>query len=157
MTYNPADLGAPLTEREVEILAHAARGLGNAALGRRIGLTENTVKTHASRAFRKLGAHSRAHAVTLAFSRGLLRLGHDGEVIVRPADDDHEPRDQHDLRCTVWTSDHLPCNCRDALGHSAVITSRDPRQARDDAEQAWNAMTLCERAEQLDTIAAKGA
>lgn len=157
MTYNPAAPGDPLTEREVEILAHAARGLGNAAVGRRIGLSENTVKTHTSRAFRKLGAHDRAHAVTLAFSRGLLRLGHDGEVIVRPADDDHEPRDQHDLRCTVWTSDHLPCNCRDAAGHSAVIASRDPRQVRADAVAAWNTLTLCERAAELDSIAAKGA
>ena len=63
-----------LTEREVEVLRHVARGLTNRAVGRALHLSEATVKTHLLHAFAKLGVDDRTAAVTVALERGLLRL-----------------------------------------------------------------------------------
>lgn len=43
-----------------------------AELGRELFLVENTIKTHLQRAYRKLGARDRAHAVALALQQGIL-------------------------------------------------------------------------------------
>jgi DNA-binding CsgD family transcriptional regulator len=48
-------------------------GQSNAEIGRGLFLSEDTVKTHARRLFRKLGAADRAHAVAIALRRGLVR------------------------------------------------------------------------------------
>ena len=50
-----------------------SRGRSNAEIGRELYLSEDTVKTHARRLFRKLGAADRAHAVALGFRWGLVR------------------------------------------------------------------------------------
>lgn len=63
-----------LTLREYQVLTGLALGMSNAALGRRLYLSEATIKTHARQLFRKLGAANRAHAVALGFRRGLLTL-----------------------------------------------------------------------------------
>jgi DNA-binding CsgD family transcriptional regulator len=70
----PVDLGPVdrLTDREIEILGLAAAGLTNARIGARLGLTENTVKTHFKRAFARLGVQDRAHAVAIAIRRGII-------------------------------------------------------------------------------------
>ncbi|MHB1613784.1 MAG: response regulator transcription factor [Actinomycetes bacterium] len=66
--------GAPaLTEREYQVLAGMSRGRSNAEIGRELFLSEDTVKTHARRLFRKIGAGDRAHAVALGFRWGLVR------------------------------------------------------------------------------------
>lgn len=62
-----------LTERELEVLAGMCEGQSNAEIGRGLYLSEDTVKTHARRLFRKLGAADRAHAVAIALRRGLVR------------------------------------------------------------------------------------
>jgi len=62
-----------LTERELEVLAGMCEGMSNAEIGRSLFLSEDTVKTHARRLFRKLGAADRAHAVAIALRRGLVR------------------------------------------------------------------------------------
>ena len=68
--HNP---GAPaLSDREVEVLEGMARGKSNAQIGRELYLSEDTVKTHARRLFRKMGAADRAQAVALGFRWGLL-------------------------------------------------------------------------------------
>lgn len=66
--------GAPpvLTEREQQVLDGMSRGLSNAEIGRELFLSEDTVKTHARRLFRKVGAADRAQAVALGFRWGLL-------------------------------------------------------------------------------------
>ncbi|MGH3750949.1 MAG: response regulator transcription factor, partial [Micromonosporaceae bacterium] len=61
-----------LTERELQVLRGMADGCSNAEIGRQLFVSEDTVKTHARRLFRKLGARDRAHAVAAAFRRGLL-------------------------------------------------------------------------------------
>jgi DNA-binding NarL/FixJ family response regulator len=47
-------------------------GLTNADIGRRLHISEATVKTHLLRAFNKLGVSDRTAAVTTAMSLGLL-------------------------------------------------------------------------------------
>jgi len=66
--------GAPpvLTEREQQVLDGMSRGESNAEIGRELFLSEDTVKTHARRLFRKVGAADRAQAVALGFRWGFL-------------------------------------------------------------------------------------
>jgi NarL family two-component system response regulator LiaR len=54
-----------LTPRELEILELIAAGLSNREIGERVHVSENTVKTHSSRVFAKLGAQRRTQAVQL--------------------------------------------------------------------------------------------
>lgn len=61
-----------LTPREREVLQLLAEGLPNKAIARRLGISEHTAKFHVGSLFGKLGASSRAEAVTLATRRGLL-------------------------------------------------------------------------------------
>lgn len=62
-----------LTPRELEILEHIAAGLSTKEIAERVFLSENTVKTHASRVFDKLGARRRTQAVQLGKELRLIR------------------------------------------------------------------------------------
>lgn len=55
-----------LTPRELEILEQIALGLSNREIGERLFVSENTVKTHSSRVFDKLGVSRRTQAVQRA-------------------------------------------------------------------------------------------
>lgn len=68
----PGTLGAKLSPREHDVLRHVAHGLQNADIGKRLHLSEDTVKSHLRRITAKLGARNRAHAVALAYARGLI-------------------------------------------------------------------------------------
>ena len=63
---------ATLSPREVEVLRLAADGRTNAAIGRDLGISATTVKTHLMRAYEKLGVGDRTAAVSQAIRRGLL-------------------------------------------------------------------------------------
>lgn len=63
-----------LTERELEILRLMASGSANKEIAATLYISENTVKTHISNLFQKLGARDRTEAVTKALSRGLITL-----------------------------------------------------------------------------------
>jgi DNA-binding NarL/FixJ family response regulator len=67
-----ADPGAALTERELQVLRGMSQGKSNAEIGRSLFLSEDTVKTHARRLFRKLGVSDRAQAVACGFRRGFV-------------------------------------------------------------------------------------
>jgi len=54
-----------ITPRELEILQLIAEGLSNKEIAERVFVSENTVKTHSSRVFDKLGARRRTQAVQL--------------------------------------------------------------------------------------------
>jgi two-component system, NarL family, response regulator LiaR len=62
-----------ITPREMEVLQLVARGLSNREIGETLFVSENTVKTHCSRAFDKLGARRRTEAVKRSKELGLLR------------------------------------------------------------------------------------
>jgi len=61
-----------LSAREREVLEGLAAGFSNAEIGRQMYLSEDTVKTHARRLYRKLDATDRAAAVANGFRWGLL-------------------------------------------------------------------------------------
>jgi DNA-binding NarL/FixJ family response regulator len=61
-----------LSGREQQVLEGIMRGQSNAEIGRELFLTEDTVKTHARRLYRKMGAADRAGAVAQGFRWGLL-------------------------------------------------------------------------------------
>ncbi len=54
-----------ITPRELEILQLIAEGLSNKEIAERVYVSENTVKTHSSSVFNKLGARRRTQAVQL--------------------------------------------------------------------------------------------
>jgi len=49
-----------------------AEGLTNKEIARRLFVSENTVKSHVTSLFNKLGVDSRAHAVAVEANEGLL-------------------------------------------------------------------------------------
>jgi two-component system, NarL family, response regulator LiaR len=65
-----ADLS--ITPRELEVLELIARGMSNREIAAKLYVSENTVKTHSSRVFDKLGARRRTQAVQLGKQFGLL-------------------------------------------------------------------------------------
>jgi DNA-binding NarL/FixJ family response regulator len=67
-----ASAALQLTERELQVLRGMSQGMSNAEIGRELYLSEDTVKTHARRLFRKLGVGDRAQAVALGFRRGFV-------------------------------------------------------------------------------------
>lgn len=64
------DLG--ITRRELEVLELIAQGMSNREIAGKLFVSENTVKTHSSRVFDKLGAKRRTQAVQFGKEFGLL-------------------------------------------------------------------------------------
>jgi DNA-binding CsgD family transcriptional regulator len=65
-----AELG--ITQRELEILERIASGLSTRQIADALFVSENTVKTHASRLFQKLDVNRRTQAVHVAKRLGLI-------------------------------------------------------------------------------------
>jgi DNA-binding NarL/FixJ family response regulator len=59
--------------REKEVFLLAARGLGNAEIGRTAFISEATVKTHIRSILAKLGLSTRVQLVVFAYENGLVR------------------------------------------------------------------------------------
>lgn len=60
------------TERELEVLALAAKGYTNKAIGIQLGISDRTVQGHLAKTYQKLQANSRTEAVMRAVSLGLI-------------------------------------------------------------------------------------
>jgi DNA-binding CsgD family transcriptional regulator len=65
-----------LTRREAEILAWVARGLTNAEIADVLSLSTHTVRKHLENAFLRLGVHSRAAAIAVAYESNLHDTSH---------------------------------------------------------------------------------
>jgi DNA-binding NarL/FixJ family response regulator len=65
---------APLTPRELEVLAAMADGASNKTIARRLGISFHTAKFHVAAILAKLNADSRTEAVTRAAQLGLVML-----------------------------------------------------------------------------------
>jgi LuxR family maltose regulon positive regulatory protein len=68
----PAETYRSLSEREVRVLRLIANGMTNKRIGVSLGITPETVKSHAKSIFVKLSSRNRAQAVARAEAIGLL-------------------------------------------------------------------------------------
>lgn len=73
MARDQAGIGSDLTERELEVLRIAARGLSNKEIASELFLSVNTVRNHMQHVLNKLGAHSKLEATAIAARAGILR------------------------------------------------------------------------------------
>ena len=64
--------GVSLSDREVGILRLLAEGHDKSVMANELYISENTIKTHLSRIYQKIGAVNAAHAVAIAFRAGIL-------------------------------------------------------------------------------------
>ncbi len=65
---------ATLTARETEVLRMIAEGLANKEIAWRMGISEHTVKFHVSALLGKLGAATRAEAISAGIRQGAIML-----------------------------------------------------------------------------------
>lgn len=73
-----------LTPHLVRILTYISHGYPNERIGRELGVSLDTVKTHVGRILRRLRASDRAHAVRIGFEDGWLKASsHRRERVVR--------------------------------------------------------------------------
>jgi DNA-binding NarL/FixJ family response regulator len=63
-----------LTVRELEIVRYVGTGLRNSEVAERLSLSENTIKTHLTNIFDKLGVRDRMELVHYAISTGLVSV-----------------------------------------------------------------------------------
>jgi DNA-binding NarL/FixJ family response regulator len=63
-----------LSQRELQVLTHIARGLRNKEIGAALNLAEDTVKIHIKKLFSKLNVIDRTEAVVRASQRGIIHL-----------------------------------------------------------------------------------
>jgi DNA-binding NarL/FixJ family response regulator len=64
--------GKKLTQRELDVLGLLAEGLQHEEIGRRLGISSETVRTHLRKACDRLGAATRTQAVATALRLGLI-------------------------------------------------------------------------------------
>jgi DNA-binding NarL/FixJ family response regulator len=62
-----------LSERELQILRLLASGQSNGEIGRRLSLSQQTIKNQLTVMYQKLGVTNRTEAVSYVMSRGLVR------------------------------------------------------------------------------------
>jgi two-component system nitrate/nitrite response regulator NarL len=72
-TPEPAAGAGALTTREREVLLLLARGDSQSAIAANLGISSKTVGNHLQNILAKLGVHSRAEAVALAYRHGMAR------------------------------------------------------------------------------------
>lgn len=68
----PTKPGGKLTQREIDVLCLLAEGLQHEEIGRRLGISSETVRTHLRKASDRLGAATRTQAVATALRLGLI-------------------------------------------------------------------------------------
>jgi DNA-binding NarL/FixJ family response regulator len=71
-TPKTQEMVEPLTDREREVLVLVARGETNKEIGRHLGISERTARTHVSNILGKLGLASRTQAALYAVREGIV-------------------------------------------------------------------------------------
>lgn len=81
LAWPVADLGQPplLTGMEKDILVLMSQGCRNSKIAEAVGIKPRAVSIYIADILVKLGAKNRAHAVTLAVSKGIITLSEDHE------------------------------------------------------------------------------
>jgi DNA-binding NarL/FixJ family response regulator len=74
-----------LTDRQLEILLHVARGGSNRQIGKTLGISERTVRNHLRSVSAKLATSDRTRAVVIAIERGWIAIP------IEPTDEAPEP------------------------------------------------------------------
>jgi DNA-binding NarL/FixJ family response regulator len=69
-----ADIAPNLTERELEVVKALAQGKSNKEIAQSLGISEKTVRNHASNIYKKLHIYDRTQAVIYAIRKGLVDL-----------------------------------------------------------------------------------
>lgn len=80
--YAPPELSSRMTnrvlsqlsEREIEVLRLAAKGLINKEIATQLNIVEGTVKVHVGNILMKLGVSDRTQAILSAMKRGIIQL-----------------------------------------------------------------------------------
>jgi len=67
-----ADSSPELTFREKEILRLIAKGYSNDGVAEQLGISESTVRTHATNIYRKINADSAREAIAWAWQNGIM-------------------------------------------------------------------------------------
>ncbi len=80
-----AEVGEPLSARELVVLECLADGSTNREIANDLSISHNTVKVHLRNIFKKLGVSSRTEAITVAIQKGL--------IIVPGTEEDEQPSD----------------------------------------------------------------
>lgn len=65
---------SPLSERELEVLKLAAKGVSNRDIAENLGLSDRTVQAHLSNIFKKLSVASRTEAILYSLKRGWFMM-----------------------------------------------------------------------------------
>jgi two-component system NarL family response regulator len=69
-----APAAGPLSPREEEVVRHVALGLRNDEVGKRLFISEQTVKKHLNNIFQKLGIHDRTELTVHAIRAGIISV-----------------------------------------------------------------------------------
>jgi len=72
-SWSPAPLDDALTIREMEVLQLFAEGMRPKQIARQLVISPKTVASHTQHMLAKLGAHSRAEAIAIAYREGLVK------------------------------------------------------------------------------------
>ncbi len=82
---NARFLAAHLTARELDVLTLLAEGASSEAIGTRLSISSNTVRTHVQSILTKLGLHSRLEAVAFAIRHGIVDVPSGGRQGFSPS------------------------------------------------------------------------
>ncbi|MBN1486401.1 MAG: hypothetical protein JW981_02090 [Anaerolineae bacterium] len=91
----PAELGEPLSERELEIVELVTEGLTNREVATRLYLSPNTIKVHLRNIFSKTGVASRTELSMLAVKEGWIEVETSDEVSDEALTEGSQPQSQY--------------------------------------------------------------